>query len=101
MYCDQTVMCSTLQGYQLSSAGVAETEDEFLRCQCGMVRLYAAVVSTPQLPIEKGPHPHGLDKGWVWLTRVFNMEPRPSITAAVLGSFIKVSHNVQLLFVLE
>ena len=90
-----------LQGYKVSSEGVVETEDEFLRRQCGVVRLYAAVISTPQLPIEKVPHPHGLDQGWVWLARVLNMEPHPSITAAALGSFLEVSVSDMQFFVLN
>jgi len=82
-----------LQGYKVSSDGAVESDDEFLRRMCGMVRLYAAIVSSPQLPIERGsPHPHGPEHGWAWLARVLNMEPHPILTAGVLGSFLEVSH---------
>ena len=57
---------------------------------CGVVRLYAAVISSPQLPIERSPHPHGPEHGWAWLARVLNAEPHPTLTAAALGSFLEV-----------
>ncbi len=79
-----------MQGYKISSDGTVETEDVYLRRICGMVKLYAAVIGSPQLPIEQSPHPHGPSNGWVWLARVMNMEPHPTVTAAALGSFLEV-----------
>ncbi len=83
-------MCR-LQGYKVSSDGVIETEDMFLHRIRGIVRLYAAIISSPQLPVEHfHKHPHGLEHGWAWLTRVLNMKPHPTLTAAAVGDFLEV-----------
>lgn len=84
-------MSYRLQGYKISSTGVPETEDMFLHRMRGIVRLYAAIISSPQLPMDHTlPHPHGLEHGWAWLSRVLNMEPHPILTAAALGDFLEV-----------
>ena len=80
-----------LQGYKVSSGGKVETEDMFLHRVRGVVRLYAAIISSPQLPMDHmHAHPHGLNCGWAWLARVLNMEPHPTLTAAALGDFLEV-----------
>lgn len=75
----------------------------------GIIRLYAAVLLTP--PLEQGkvltylssmymhiqviyalcqPHPHGLENGWTWLSRIINTDPQPGITATALYDFLEV-----------
>ena len=84
-------MILRLQGYKVSSCGKVESEDMFLHRVCGIVRLYAAIVGSPQLPMDHvHAHPHGLNHGWTWLARVVNMEPHPTLTAAALGDFLEV-----------
>lgn len=84
-------MIFRLQGYKVSG-GVVETEDMFLHRVRGIVRLYAAIISSPQLPMDHvHSHPHGLNHGWAWLARVLNMEPHPTLTAAALRDFLEVS----------
>ena len=74
---------------------MVETEDMFLHRMRGIVRLYAAIISSPQLPVEHTlPHPHGLEHGWAWLTRVLNMQPHPTLTAAALGDFLEVRYTL-------
>lgn len=66
----------------------------FLHRIRGIVRLYAAIISSPQLPMEHfQKHPHGLEHGWAWLSRVLNMKPHPTLTAAALGDFLEVPVN--------
>lgn len=80
-----------MQGYKISSGGVVETEDMFLHRIRGIVRLYAAIIASPQLPMDHSlPHPHGLEHGWAWLARLLNMDPHPTLTAAALGDFLEV-----------
>lgn len=80
-----------LQGYKVSSKGAVESEDMFLNRMRGIVRLYAAVVQTPPLPVGPTlPHPHSLEYGWAWLARVLNMEPHPTLTATAIGDFLEV-----------
>ena len=70
---------------------MVETEDKFLRRMRGFVRLYAAIISSSPLPFEQLQcHPHGLDHGWAWLSRILNMEPHPTLTATALGDFLEV-----------
>lgn len=91
LYLDSlTKLNCRLQGYKVSSSGIIETDDKFLDRMRGIVRLYAAIISTSQLPMEQLPHPYGLDHGWAWLSRILNMEPHPTLTAAALGDFLEV-----------
>lgn len=81
----------------MSSDGKVETEEMFLYRVRGVVRLYAAIISSPQLPMDYvHAHPHGLDYGWAWLARVLNMEPHSTLTAAALGDFLEVRFLGQL-----
>ena len=80
----------------VSSDGKVENQDLFLNRVRGTVRLYAAIIQTPQLPTSQmpRPHPHGLEYGWAWLARMLNIEPHPVVTAAALGDFLEVSNIV-------
>ena len=96
--CMQALNCFTLhrlQGYKQSSDGQIESEDMFLHRMRGIVRLYAAIVTSPLPPMDQAhSHPHGLEHGWKWLARVLNMEPHPTLTAASLGDFLEVIARV-------
>ena len=66
-----------------------EPQDKFLKRISGLMYLYAALlVSTPP---RGPPHPHCLEHGWAWLTRVMNLEPRPDITATLIHDFLYVA----------
>jgi len=84
-------LCRRL-GYKLSSDGVVEQQDKFLRRVSGLTRLYAAVIiSSPPPPSQPACHPHGIEHAWTWLGHVINVEPRPDITATVLHEFLAVA----------
>ena len=58
----------------------------------GFVRLYAAItVTSPTVTSRRSNsstvHPHGVEYAWKWFARIANVEPRPDITAAVIGDF--------------
>ena len=55
------------------------------------MRLYAAIVQTPPLPVgPQLPQHHSMEYGWAWLARVLNMEPHPTLTATAIGDFLEV-----------
>ena len=80
----------------MNSDGEIEGEDSYLKRMSGIVRLYAAFLQTPTKP---HPHPHGLEHGWVWLARVLNMEPHPSLTATAVYDMLEVCVCVCSMFV--
>lgn len=66
----------------------------------GFIRLYAAVTITQ--PLSSSPfsssgaggsnqHPHGIDQAWIWLSTITNIQPRPDVTATVIGDFLSVA----------
>ena len=72
----------------MSSDGVIETDEQFLKRMTGIVRFYAAIIQTS---LPNAANPHGLKHGWAWLARVLNKDPHPSITATVLYDFLEVN----------
>lgn len=79
-----------LQGYKVFD-GKTESEDDFLKRMCGVVRLYAAIIQTQAAIFGTGvSHPHGLERGWMWLARILNSDPYPSLTATALCEFLEV-----------
>ena len=82
---------SSLQGYKISDDGKAESEDDFQKRMGGVVRLYAAVIQAEVTIFgTELVHPQGLGHGWMWLARVLNGDPHPSITATALCEFLEV-----------
>ena len=79
----------TTLGY-LCSDGQVEQKDKYLKRMTGIVRLYAAIISSLPPPRQSQPHPHGPEKGWTWLARMLNLEPRPDYTATALYEFLSV-----------
>jgi nucleoporin GLE1 len=61
----------------------------------GFVRLYAAITVTPPSGSRRhrtpAVHPHGVEHAWTWLARIANVEPRPDVTATVIGDFLSVA----------
>ena len=82
-------------GY-LCSEGQIEQQDKYLKRMTGIMRLYAAIVSSipPPSGQQSKPHPHGPGKGWTWLARMLNLEPRPDYTATALYEFLSVAGHV-------
>jgi nucleoporin GLE1 len=61
-----------------------ESEESFLNRMRALTRIYGAIVQS-----NVGPsHPHGIKFGWMFLSKLLNMEPLPGITAAVLHAFL-------------
>lgn len=78
-------------GYKYDD-GEVEKQDKFLKRMSGIMRLYAAIIiSAPPSGRQRCSHPHGLEHGWAWLTRVTNMQPWPDITATLLFDFLEVT----------
>jgi nucleoporin GLE1 len=87
--------CCRSLGYFIQENGDVEQQDKFLRRMSGFVRLYAAI-TVVQPPARRGSsgvrvHPHGVENAWRWLAQTVNVEPRPDITATVLGDFLSVA----------
>lgn len=77
-------------GYQCSE-GEIEEQDKYLKRMTGIVRLYAAVISSIPPQGQSRQHPFGLEKGWTWLARMLNLDPRPDYTATALYEFLAVA----------
>ena len=77
-------------GYQCSE-GEIEEQDKFLKRMTGLVRLYAAVISSIPPSGQTNQHPYGLSNGWTWLSRMLNLEPRPDFTATAIYEFLAVA----------
>lgn len=77
-------------GY-LCSEGEIEEQGKFLKRMTGIVRLYAAVISSLPPQGKSQQHPFGLEKGWTWLARMLNLDPRPDYTATALYEFLAVA----------
>lgn len=87
-----TVEYCKLVGYDVNSEGKVEDEDKYMNKLSGYVRLYAAIIQMEMPPNLAGRgHPHGLEHGWAWFTRILNLDPRPSITATLLYDFLEVA----------
>lgn len=76
--------------------GQIEQQDKYLKRMTGIVRLYAAIVSSlpPPSRQESKPHPHGIERGWMWLARMLNLQPRADYTATALYEFLSVAGHV-------
>ncbi|XP_011667038.2 nucleoporin GLE1 [Strongylocentrotus purpuratus] len=75
-------------GYCYESEGQIEKQDKYLKRMAGFTRLYAAIIATP--PLRGQSHPHGVERGWMFISRVLNLEPQPDITATTLFDFLEV-----------
>nr|CAB3249294.1 nucleoporin GLE1 [Phallusia mammillata] len=79
-----------LRGYICGEDGSVEPQDKYLKRMSGFVRTYAALIQSP-LPPNVRKHPHGIEEGWKWITRMLNLEPWPEITATVLFDFLEIA----------
>jgi len=76
--------------------GSIEKQDKFLKRMSGVVRLYASIITQQVPPGCNSPHPHGIQHGWSFITRLVKLVPHPDITATVLYDFLAVSgHDLQ------
>ena len=81
-------------GYECSG-GTIEPQDKFLKRMTGLVRLYAAVISSMPPPGVTN-HPFGLELGWAFLARILNLRPRADFTATAIYEFLDVAgHALQ------
>ncbi|XP_065830771.1 mRNA export factor GLE1-like [Oscarella lobularis] len=79
-------------GYRVNEEdGTVESDDKYEKRMSGIIRLYAAIIqSTPPRGVGKA-HPHGIEHGWTWLSRLVNLSPRSNITATMLYDFLEVA----------
>lgn len=85
-----------LVGYDVDDEKV-EDEDKYLSKLSGTVRLYAAIMQMEIPPqLSNRPHPFGIEHGWIWFTRLMNLEPRPSVTATVIFDFLEVAGHAMM-----
>lgn len=75
-------------GYSTSGDGQSlESEEMWLNKMKALIRLYGGIIQC-----NLGPgHPYGIGMGWSYMARILNLEPRPSITAAVLHAFLSTT----------
>ena len=81
-------------GYECSG-GTVEPQDKFLKRMTGLVRLFAAIISSLPPPGINN-NPFGLELGWAFLARILNLRPRQDYTATALYEFLDVAgHALQ------
>ncbi|KAL5010820.1 hypothetical protein ScPMuIL_013125 [Solemya velum] len=80
----------TALGYEYTD-GVVEKHDKFLKRMSGIMRLYSAILISIPLRGQTHPHPHGIERAWIWLTRILNIEPQPDITATMIFDLLDVA----------
>uniref|UniRef100_A0A182QIV9 mRNA export factor GLE1 n=1 Tax=Anopheles farauti TaxID=69004 RepID=A0A182QIV9_9DIPT len=78
-------------GYRFADGGVLEKQDQYLKRQSGLARLYAAVIVTIPRKDDPTPHPHGIEYGWRWLTNILNRFPQPDICATLIAEFLQTA----------
>lgn len=72
-------------GYVFGPDGqTLESEESYLNRMRALVRIYAAIVASNM----GQDHPHGIDRGWIWLARTCSVQPIPSVSAAVIHAFL-------------
>ncbi|UYV68469.1 GLE1 [Cordylochernes scorpioides] len=76
-------------GYHISSQGLSEKEDAFLKRMGGLATLYATVLTID--PLHQREHPFGLQHLWQWLQETLSLDPLPDITATVLIHILEVA----------
>lgn len=74
-------------GYKYTN-GRVEQQPAYLKRMSGVVRLYAAVMTST--PRRNQPHPYGLDQAWRYLAALVNLRPRSDVTAGILEVFLSV-----------
>jgi len=86
----------SLLGYDVEGKTIEE-EEKYLKRLSGLVRLYAAIVST-EMPPQFGnrQHPYGINYGWIWFTQLLNLEPQPVVTATIIFDFLEVVGHVMM-----
>ena len=72
-------------GYTKKEDGSYETEIQYEERMCGVLSLYSAIVQTTALP-----HSYGIQYGWKWLSRMFNLPVR-RISASLILTFIEMA----------
>ncbi|KAH6920595.1 hypothetical protein HPB50_028417 [Hyalomma asiaticum] len=84
-----------LCGYKCSG-GVLEMDSLFLKRITGLMRLYAAMLQTPQPPWYKpsarSRHPPGSERGWQWIAVCLNTPTEnPHMAATLIRAFLEVA----------
>lgn len=69
----------------VAAAPYFEGEEQYFERMVGYVSFYGAYVQM----LFQG-HPHGIERGWVWLARVLNQAPRTA-TASIIHAFLSMA----------
>ncbi|KAF6206202.1 hypothetical protein GE061_017431 [Apolygus lucorum] len=81
----------------LYSGGEKEDMDKFLKRQSGIMRLYCALIVTPQNRANKSkPHPLPLSEAWKWLTAFISLPPKADISATMLLEMLEVTGHLMM-----
>lgn len=90
-----TIDFCKLVGYAVEGEEI-ESEDKYLKKLSGFIRLFAAIITSDvPPPLGNRTHPLGLYHGWIWLSSVMNLEPRPA-TAVILYDFLEVAGHAMM-----
>ena len=73
-------------GYSLKKDGSIEDEETFLNKMRALIKLYAAIIH-----IYAPNNPLNLRDGWKWLASILNLEPKNSVSPAVVHSFLAIT----------
>ncbi|XP_062518503.1 mRNA export factor GLE1-like [Corticium candelabrum] len=83
-------------GYLVDDDGKVEEEEQYLKRMSGILRFYAAIIQSTPPGGGQSAHPHGVEHGWVWLSRLVNLSPRQDVTATLLFDFLEVAGHALL-----
>ena len=83
----------TTLGYTCDNEEV-EAHDKYLKRMSGLVRLYAAITSSPPPRGMSQHHLHGIEQGWRWLACMLNLQPQADYTATALFNYLDVAGHV-------
>jgi nucleoporin GLE1 len=83
-------------GYVVNEDGSVEDSDQYLKRMSGVLRFYAAIIQSSPPGGGQTGHPHGVEYGWIWLTRLVNLPPKPDVTATLLFDFLEVAGHAVL-----
>jgi hypothetical protein len=76
-------------GYKAVGGSVEADEGMYVERMCGIVALFAAIVqSEPLRPNQKSPF--DISYGWVWLSAILNLQPRP-VTAYLVAAYLDIA----------
>ena len=77
-------------GYRMVD-GQIEQQEQYLKRQSGVARLYAAVMITNGRQQDGTTHPYSIEHAWLWLTNFIALDPLPNICATLILEFLQIA----------